>query len=212
MQYSREEMLKSVPQTGFFGHPRGLGVQFFMEFWERFSYYGMRAILLYFLYDSVSHGGLGFDQTVAQSIMSLYGALIFMTCIVGGWVADRLVGSRTAMLMGAVLIMFGHIALSSPVGGRVTFLLSMFLIIIGTGLLKPNISAVVGGLYDKKDPAWIVVLLSSTWPLTWERLLRHLSSELYNHHLATTLVLVPQPLGCSLPSWFTWSSTRRALV
>lgn len=152
MQYSREEMLKSVPQTGFFGHPRGLGVQFFMEFWERFSYYGMRAILLYFLYDSVSHGGLGFSQTVAQSIMSLYGALIFMTCIVGGWVADRLVGSRTAMLIGAVLIMFGHIALSSPVGGRVTFLLSMFLIIVGTGMLKPNISAVVGGLYDKKDP------------------------------------------------------------
>lgn len=151
MQYTRKEMLDSVPSTGFFGHPKGLGVLFFIEFWERFSYYGMRAILLYFLYDSVTKGGLGFQQGIAQSIMSLYGALIFMTCIVGGWIADRILGSRTTLLYGAVLIMLGHICLSSPIGGKVTFLLSMFFIIVGTGMLKPNISNVVGGLYDKTD-------------------------------------------------------------
>lgn len=151
MKYTREEMLNSVPRTGFFGHPKGLGVLFFMEFWERFSYYGMRAILLYFMYDAVNNGGLGLDRGVAQSIISLYGALIYMTCIVGGWVADRLLGSRTTLFYGAVLIMLGHISLSLPFGGMTTFLASMILIIIGTGMLKPNISNVVGGLYDKNE-------------------------------------------------------------
>lgn len=151
MNYSREEMVKSVPSTGFFGHPRGLGVLFFIEFWERFSYYGMRAILLYFMYDSVANGGLGLAETTAQSIMSLYGALIFMTCIIGGWLADRVFGSRTTLFYGAVLIMLGHIFLALPFGGLVTFLASMLFIIIGTGMLKPNISNVVGGLYDKND-------------------------------------------------------------
>lgn len=151
MNYSREEMVDSVPSTGFFGHPRGLGVLFFIEFWERFSYYGMRAILLYFMYDTVAKGGLGLPQAMAQSIMSLYGALIFMTCILGGWVADRILGSRTTLFYGANLVMLGHICLALPFGGMVTFLLSMFFIIVGTGMLKPNISSVVGGLYHKND-------------------------------------------------------------
>lgn len=150
-QYTREEMVDSVPQTGFFGHPKGLGNLFFIEFWERFSYYGMRAILLYFMYTAVADGGLGFDKATAQSIMSLYGALIYMTGMVGGWVADRLIGSRSALFYGALLIMFGHIVLAVPTGGVPLFLISMALIIIGTGLMKPNISSVVGGLYRKDD-------------------------------------------------------------
>lgn len=150
-KYSREEMVESVPQTGLFGHPKGLGNLFFIEFWERFSYYGMRAILLYFMYTAVADGGLGFDKAMAQSIMSLYGALIYMTGVMGGWVADRLIGSRSALFYGAVLIMFGHIVLAVPTGGVPFFLISMLLIIIGTGLMKPNISNVVGGLYHKDD-------------------------------------------------------------
>lgn len=150
-KYTREEMIESVPQTGFFGHPRGLGNLFFMEFWERFSYYGMRAILLYFMYAAVTDGGLGFDKTTAQSIMSLYGALIYMTGLIGGWMADRLFGSRAALLYGAIFIMLGHLVLAVPSGGIPLFLISMALIIIGTGLLKPNISNVVGGLYHKDD-------------------------------------------------------------
>lgn len=150
-KYTREEMVESVPQTGFFGHPKGLGNLFFIEFWERFSYYGMRAILLYFMYTAVANGGLGFDKAMAQSIMSLYGALIYMTGIIGGWVADRLIGSRSALFYGAIFIMFGHIVLAIPTGGVPFFLLSMALIIIGTGLMKPNISNVVGGLYHKDD-------------------------------------------------------------
>lgn len=150
MKHTREEMVNSVPQTGFFGHPRGLGILFFVEFWERFSYYGMRAILVYYMYDKIINGGLGMEQTTAASIASMYGALIFMTGIVGGWLADRVIGSRRALMYGAVLIMAGHIAMSLPFGVP-AFLASMFLIIVGSGLMKPNISNVVGGLYHKSD-------------------------------------------------------------
>ncbi|MCU7556282.1 peptide MFS transporter [Macrococcus capreoli] len=150
MKYTREEMVESVPQTGFFGHPKGLGILFFVEFWERFSYYGMRAILVYYMYDTIANGGLGMDKTAAASIGSMYGALIFMTGILGGWLADRVLGSRRALLYGATLIMFGHIAMSLPFGVP-AFLASMFLIIVGSGLMKPNISNVLGGLYHKND-------------------------------------------------------------
>ncbi|WEG73662.1 peptide MFS transporter [Vagococcus intermedius] len=150
MRYTREEMIESVPRTGFFGHPKGLGILFFVEFWERFSYYGMRAILLFYMYYSVTEGGLGLPMAMAQSIMSLYGALIFMTALLGGWLADRVLGSRRSLFIGATIIMLGHIVLSLP-GGVPLFLLSMALIIIGSGLMKPNIANVVGGLYDKND-------------------------------------------------------------
>lgn len=150
MRYTREEMVESVPQTGFIGQPKGLGILFFVEFWERFSYYGMRAILLFYMYYEVSQGGLGLPKDMALSIMSLYGALIYMTSLLGGWLADRVLGSRRALFIGATIIMFGHIALAIP-GGLVTFFASMALIIVGSGLMKPNISNVVGGLYHKTD-------------------------------------------------------------
>ena len=154
MKYTREEMVQSVPQTGFFGQPKGLGILFFVEFWERFSYYGMRAILLFYMYYSVTEGGLGLPIEMAQSIMSLYGALIFMTSLLGGWLADRVLGSRKSLFIGATIIMFGHMVLALPGGGNLSipfFLISMALIILGSGLMKPNIASVVGGLYDKND-------------------------------------------------------------
>lgn len=151
MKKPQEDLTRQIPQTGFFGHPKGLGNLFFIEFWERFSYYGMRAILLYFMYSSVNDGGLGFEKSMAQSIMSLYGSLIMMSGIIGGWLADRITGARNALLYGAILIMTGHIVLALPNGGITGFLISMFFIIIGTGLLKPNISSVVGGIYPKGD-------------------------------------------------------------
>ncbi|MFI9387306.1 peptide MFS transporter [Kutzneria sp. NPDC052558] len=138
------------PQKGFFGHPAALGPLFFTEFWERVSYYGMRAILLYFMYSKLSDGGLGLDPTLAKSLMSIYGAAVFMSSVVGGWLADRIFGSRRAVFIGGVLIMFGHIALSFPSGVAALYV-SMLLITIGTGMLKPNISNMVGGLYEEKD-------------------------------------------------------------
>ncbi|MFD2922492.1 peptide MFS transporter [Halobacillus naozhouensis] len=148
--YSKEEIVNSVPQKGFFGHPKGLFTLFFTEFWERFSYYGMRAILLFYMYYEVSKGGLGLDEGTAASIMAIYGALVYMSGIIGGWIADRLLGGTSTVFYGGVLIMFGHIALSLP-GSLTAFFISMALIIIGTGLLKPNVSNVVGDLYAPED-------------------------------------------------------------
>jgi proton-dependent oligopeptide transporter, POT family len=147
----RQQIVDSVPQRGFFGHPKGLFTLFFTEFWERFSYYGMRAILVYYLYYKVTKGGLGLDQNLALAIMSIYGSLVYMSGIIGGWLADRVFGTSKAIFYGGILIMFGHIALSIP-GSIAMFFISMVLIVLGTGLLKPNVSTVVGELYSEKDP------------------------------------------------------------
>lgn len=143
-------MENSAQEKTFFGHPRGLSTLFFTEMWERFSYYGMRAILLYYMYYSVSQGGLGFDEATAASIMSIYGALVYLSSIAGGFVSDRLWGPRKTVMVGGVLIMFGHIALSMPFGKTALFV-SIALIVCGTGLLKPNVSEMVGSLYAADD-------------------------------------------------------------
>jgi POT family proton-dependent oligopeptide transporter len=138
-------------QRTFFGHPWGLSTLFLTETWERFSYYGMRAILLYYMYFAASSGGLGMDHSTAKSLVSVYGAAIYMSGILGGWFADRIIGARQSITWGAVLIMGAHIALSVPGGGRGALFTSMVLLVVGTGLLKPNITKAVGDLYDEKD-------------------------------------------------------------
>ncbi|MGP4014304.1 peptide MFS transporter [Saccharopolyspora sp. 5N708] len=138
-------------QRGFFGHPAGLSPLFFTEFWERVSYYGMRAILLYYMYDGLDQGGLGLDEGLASSLMSVYGSMVFMSGVLGGWIADRLLGSRRSILHGAILILLGHVCLSLPGGGVGALYGSIVLIVLGTGMLKPNISKVVGDLYDEGD-------------------------------------------------------------
>ncbi|WML38487.1 peptide MFS transporter [Neobacillus sp. OS1-2] len=147
---NRQKIAESVPQKGFFGHPKGLFTLFFTEFWERFSYYGMKAILVYYMYYEVSQGGLGMDKTLSLSIVSIYGSLVYMSGIIGGWLADRIFGASRAVFIGGILIMFGHIALAIP--GTITlFFVSMVLIVLGTGLLKPNVSTVVGEMYSETD-------------------------------------------------------------
>ena len=136
--------------AAFFGQPRGLSTLFFTEMWERFSYYGMRAILLFYMYYAVTKGGLEMDQTTAASIMSIYGSLVYLSGVVGGWLSDRVWGARKTVFIGGVLIMFGHIALSLPFGLPALYS-SIALIVAGTGLLKPNVSDMVGGLYDEGD-------------------------------------------------------------
>ncbi|VTS14467.1 peptide MFS transporter [Streptococcus pseudoporcinus] len=142
--------MNSNDTKSFFGHPRGLSTLFFTEMWERFSYYGMRAILLYYMYYSVSQGGLGFDKVTAASIMAIYGSLVYLSSIIGGYISDRILGSRKSVLYGGILIMLGHIALATPFGKTALFV-SIALIILGTGFLKPNVSDMVGGLYGEKD-------------------------------------------------------------
>ncbi|MBE1554709.1 peptide MFS transporter [Sporosarcina limicola] len=149
-QLTKQQIAESVPQKGFFGHPKGLFTLFFTEFWERFSYYGMRALLVYYMYYEVSQGGLGLDKTLSLSIVSIYGSLVYMSGIIGGWLADRVFGTSRAVFYGGVFIMLGHIALAIP-GNIALFFVSMILIVIGTGLLKPNVSTIVGDIYVDGD-------------------------------------------------------------
>jgi POT family proton-dependent oligopeptide transporter len=132
----------------FFGHPRGLATLFFTEMWERFSYYGMRALLILFMTAAPGAGGLGFDAATAGSIYGLYSFGVWGLGLPGGWIADRLIGQRRAVLYGGILITFGHFSLAVPT--LFTFFAGLLLIVIGTGLLKPNVSAIVGDLYSEK--------------------------------------------------------------
>lgn len=127
------------------GHPRGLYTLFFTEMWERFSYYGMRAILILFLAASVERGGMGIDVMTAGAIYGLYTAAVYLFALPGGWIADRLVGAQKAVWYGGITIACGHFSMAIPT--TQTFFIGLVLIVLGTGLLKPNISAIVGDLY-----------------------------------------------------------------
>ena len=134
---------------GFFGHPRGLSTLFFTEMWERFSYYGMRALLILFMTAAPATGGLGFDAMTAGAIYGLYTAMVYMFTLPGGWIADRVMGPQRAVLVGGMLIASGHFSMAVPT--ITTFYLGLVLIVIGTGLLKGNVSVIVGRLYRHDD-------------------------------------------------------------
>jgi proton-dependent oligopeptide transporter, POT family len=135
---------------GLMGHPRGLGTLFFTELWERFSYYGMRSILILYMTSAAAQGGLGFSVKDAASIYGTYTMSVYLTAVPGGLIADYLTGARLAVFLGGVIIAAGHF--SMVFRSMTTFYLGLILISIGTGLLKPNISAMVGGLYRENDP------------------------------------------------------------
>lgn len=139
----------SVTDRGFFGHPRGLSTLFFTEMWERFSYYGMRAILTLYMTKSIVEGGLGFDEKYASVIYATYVSSVWYLPLVGGWLADRILGARRAVLIGGIIIACGHYSMA--VNSLPSFYAGLVLIAIGTGLLKPNISAMVGQLYSDRD-------------------------------------------------------------
>jgi POT family proton-dependent oligopeptide transporter len=117
--------------------------------WERFSYYGMRALLILFMTTAPAAGGLGFDTGTAGAVYGLYTSMVYMASLPGGWIADRLIGQQSAVLYGGVLIASGHFAMAFP--SLATFYIGLLLIVLGTGLLKPNISAIVGQLYGTDD-------------------------------------------------------------
>ncbi len=133
----------------FFGHPRGLATLFFTEMWERFSYYGMRALLTLFMTTATVgvNPGLGFDVATAGAIYGLYTSLVYILALPGGWLADNLWGQRKAIWVGGWVIAAGHFTMAVP--GTFPFFLGLFFVICGTGLLKPNVSSVVGELYPE---------------------------------------------------------------
>ncbi len=133
----------------FFGHPRGLATLFMTELWERFSYYGMRALLILYMTAPAARGGLGFDVATAAAIYGLYTAMVYMVSLPGGWIADRFLGQRRAVLYGGAVIALGNYCLVAP--GMFAFYAGLTLIVTGTGLLKPNVSTMVGQLYEAGD-------------------------------------------------------------
>ncbi|GAB4022383.1 peptide MFS transporter [Spirosoma koreense] len=149
---------KPASKATLFGHPVGLFVLFFTEMWERFSYYGMRAILLLFLIDKV-RGGMGLNEMEGAAIYGIYTASVYLLSLPGGWVADTLLGQRKSIWYGGIIIMLGHIILAIPSGPSL-FYVGLFTVAMGTGLLKPNISSVVGELYPeggaRKDAAFSI--------------------------------------------------------
>ena len=127
-------------------HPNGLKTLFFTEMWERMSYYGMRGILVLFMTASINNGGLDFSNASASAIYGIYAASVYLATLPGGWLGDNLFGQQKTILYGGIIIMLGHFSLAIP--NMDFFYLGLALVVIGTGLLKPNISAIVGGLYE----------------------------------------------------------------
>src|SRR5438552_12568445 len=139
----------SAADRGFFGHPRGLSTLFFTEMWERFSYYGMRAILTLYMTKSLAEGGLNFAEGYAALIYATYVSSVWYLPLIGGWLADKVLGARRAVLIGGIVIACGHYSMA--INTVPNFYAGLILIACGTGLLKPNISAMVGQLYQQGD-------------------------------------------------------------
>jgi POT family proton-dependent oligopeptide transporter len=139
----------TIEQKQWLGHPRGLATLFFTEMWERFSYYGMRALLVLYMVGSTQQPGLGFDVKRATAIYALYTMCVYLSGIPGGWLADRVLGHYRAVLLGGIIIACGHFSMAVP--GLPFFYLGLTLIVCGTGLLKPNVSSMVGTLYRRDD-------------------------------------------------------------
>jgi POT family proton-dependent oligopeptide transporter len=134
---------------GIAGHPRGLTTLFFTEMWERFSFYGMKAILSLYMTAPLVFGGMQLSDAHAGLILGNYTSSVYLTPLVGGWLADRYLGTRLAVLIGGIVIACGHFSMAVP--STATFYLGLILITLGTGLLKPNMSAMVGQLYSPGD-------------------------------------------------------------
>lgn len=139
-----------------FGHPRGLMTLFFTELWERFSYYGMRAFLVLYMTAMAAEGGLGLSTEISGAIYGLYTFGVYALALPGGWIADRIIGQQKAVLYGGFFITAGHFTLAAPMiipGSEFwSFYLGLLLVVIGTGLLKPNVSTIVGDLYSADEP------------------------------------------------------------
>jgi len=132
------------------GHPRGLSTLFFTEMWERFSFYGMRALFVPFMGMAIGEGGLGYNESQSGSVLALYMSAVYMMALPGGWVADKYLGQKRAVMVGGLIIMLGHILLAIP--ANASFFAGLACLVIGTGFLKPNVSSMVGQLYAKGDP------------------------------------------------------------
>jgi len=189
----------STEQNDFFGHPRGLSTLFFTELWERFSYYGMRALLVLFMTAEAigNNPGLGLSVGEATAIYGLYTFFVYMLSLPGGWVADNLWGQRKAVLVGGIIIAMGHFSMAVPT--TTFFYIGLALIVVGTGLLKPNVSSMVGDLYPeggaRRDAGFSIFYMGINFGAILGPLLCGLLGEGYNWHYGFTLAGFGMILG-----------------
>ncbi len=191
-----------IPQPAertFFGHPFGLSTLFFTELWERFSYYGMRALLVLYMTAAVagSNAGLGMEVDQATAIYGLYTFAVYALALPGGWVADRLLGQRKTVLVGGIIIALGHYTLAIDM--IEAFYTGLILVVIGTGLLKPNVSAIVAELYPeggaRRDAGFSVFYMGiNVGAMTGPLVCSYLGEEI-NWHLGFSAAGIGMTLG-----------------
>lgn len=183
----------------FFGHPRGLSTLFFTELWERFSYYGMRALLVLFMTAEAvgDNPGLGFDVGEAAAIYGIYTFFVYVLSLPGGWVADNLWGQKKAIFVGGCIIAAGHFSMAIPT--TTFFFIGLALIVVGTGLLKPNVSSVVGDLYPeggaRRDAGFSIFYMGINLGAILGPLLCGVLGEGYNWHWGFSLAGIGMVFG-----------------
>lgn len=185
-------------KNSFFGHPAGLSTLFFTEMWERFSYYGMRAILILFMTTPAAKEGMGMVNAQASAVYGLYTAGVYLLTLPGGWLADNIFGRRRAIMYGGVSIMIGHILLAVP-GINSIFFLGLCFVAVGTGLLKPNISAIVGDLYPeggaRRDSGFSIFYMGINLGSFFGQLAVAFVAEKYNWHWGFGLAAIGMFFG-----------------
>lgn len=182
----------------FFGHPRGLATLFFTEMWERFSYYGMRALLFLFMVASVEKGGMGLSDEVGGAIYGLYTMFVYLLALPGGWLADKVFGLRKSVFYGGCIIAIGHFCMAIP--SMETFFLGLLFIVIGTGFLKPNISSLVGALYSddqhaKRDAGFSIFYMGINIGATISPLITGYLGQKVNWHYGFGVAGIGMALG-----------------
>ncbi|MGH8370253.1 MAG: peptide MFS transporter [Gammaproteobacteria bacterium] len=190
----------SPTQQTFLGHPVGLITLFFTEMWERASYYGTRALLVLFLVDTVSkgRGGLGMDVADATAIYGVYTGSVYLMTLAGGWIADRLLGQQRSVWYGGILIALGNYTLAIPGGATITYI-GLAVVALGTGLLKPNVSAIVGQLYPeggaRRDAGFSIFYSGINLGALFGPLIAAFFGERYNWHYGFLVAALGMTLG-----------------
>jgi POT family proton-dependent oligopeptide transporter len=189
----------AVAEKQWFGHPRGLATLFFTEMWERFSYYGMRALLFLFMTTAITerNAGMGLSTAQAGAIYGLYTSFVYLLALPGGWVADKMWGQKRAVFVGGCIIAAGHFSMAVP--STPTFFLGLGLIVIGTGLLKPNVSTIVGDLYPeggaRRDAGFSVFYMGINLGSTLGQIICPLVGEQHHWHWGFSLAGIGMVAG-----------------
>ncbi|MEU2155786.1 oligopeptide:H+ symporter [Streptomyces sp. NPDC019396] len=200
-----QDSVGTPPERTFLGHPRGLATLFMTEMWERFSYYGMRALLVLYLVSGGADaaagsqgGGLAMTAATASAIYAVYVSMVYLMAMPGGWFGDRVWGARKTVTIAAFVIMAGHLSLAVP--GQAMFFVGLVLVAVGSGLLKANISTMVGHLYDgpddpRRDGGFTVFYMGINLGAFVAPLVIGTVGETYNWHAGFALAAVGMGLG-----------------